>query len=94
MKKYKNQQRALSKEQSKIRVLAIERMLGSQKPLSISAIQKRLDLQYDIHAERKTIMSDIYAIDRFCPIEITYGRYGGYRKANILGGGRRWIVIV
>lgn len=78
----RHQQRAASKEQSKIRVLAIERMLAEGRKITARDIQSRLDLHYDIQVDRKTIYSDISAIDRFIPIEVIGGRYGGYKKYN------------
>lgn len=76
--------KALSKEQCKIRVLAIERMLSEGRKITATEIQRRLDLQYDIQVNRRTIYSDIYAIDRFMPIEVVTGRNGGYKKCNLL----------
>ena len=86
----KQRQRSASKEQSKIHVLAIERMLTEGRRITAGEIQRRLDLHYDIQVDRKTIYADIYAIDRFIPIEITSGRYGGFQKCNfeeVLGNG-------
>ena len=78
--------RALSHEQSKVRVLAIAKMLSEGRRLKSSEIQRRLEAQYDIVVDRKTIYSDIYAIDRIMPIDIRVGRYGGYQKWNFGGG--------
>lgn len=80
MDRESKRQKALSKEQTKFRVLAIERMLNEGRKLTSSEILRRLDLQYDIQIDRKTLYSDIYAIDKFMPIEVTAGRCGGYRK--------------
>jgi predicted DNA-binding transcriptional regulator YafY len=68
-----------SKEETKIRILAIERMLKEGRKLTCSEILRKLDLQYDIQIDRKTLYSDIYAIDKFMPIEVCTGRYGGYK---------------
>ena len=68
-----------SKEETKIRILAIERMLKEGRKLTSSEILQKLDLQYDIQIDRKTLYSDIYAIDKFMPIEVFAGRYGGYK---------------
>jgi predicted DNA-binding transcriptional regulator YafY len=85
-KEYRVDQRRIgaSKEQCKFRVLAIERMLSEGRKMTATEIQRRLDLQYDIQVNRKTIYSDIYAIDRFMPIEVIAGKNGGYRKYNVL----------
>lgn len=68
-----------SKEETKIRILAIERMLKEGRKLTAGEILRKLDLQYDIQIDRKTLYSDIYAIDKFMPIEVSTGRYGGYK---------------
>lgn len=83
MYKPNQRQRAASKEQSKIRVLAVYRMLAEGRKITASEIQRRLDLQHDIQVDRKTVYSDIYAIDRFMPIEVTSGRHGGFIKCNL-----------
>lgn len=82
----RSNQRALSKEQSKIRVLAVAKMLNEGRLLSASEIQRRLDLQYGIQVDRKTIYTDIYAINRFIPIAVMAGRNGGYCRCDVLGG--------
>lgn len=69
-----------SREQSKIRVLAIERMLDEGKKITAKEIQQRLDLKYDIQVTPLTIYRDICAIDRFMPIEVTHGYGGGFKK--------------
>ena len=69
-----------SREQSKIRVLAIERMLDEGKKITAKEIQQRLDLKYDIKVSPLTIYRDICAIDRFMPIEVTHGYGGGFKK--------------
>ena len=77
-------QKGFSKEQSKIRVIAIAKMLSEGKRLTSSEILRRLCLQYDIVCDRKTIYSDICAIDRIMPIEVMTGRSGGYKKYDFL----------
>lgn len=63
----------------KIRILAIERMLRKDSYITARQIVRRLDLIYDIHVDRKTIYSDMMAIDHFLPLEVKAGKYGGYR---------------
>ena len=75
-----------SKENTKTRVLAIERMLREGRRLTYTEILRRLDLQYDIQADRKTIYADMHAIDRFMPLDVTTGPYGGYKKYDVIGG--------
>lgn len=79
-------QKGFSKEQSKIRVLAIVLMLKDGQTISTSQILRKLKLQYGITADRKTIYSDMYAINMIIPIESVPGRYGGYRKVDVFGG--------
>lgn len=79
-------QKGFSKEQSKIRVLAIAMMLKNGQTISTSQILRKLKLQYGMTVDRKTIYSDMYAINMIIPIEGVPGRYGGYRKVDVLGG--------
>lgn len=83
MDKEAQRQKALCKEQCKIRVLAVAKMLNGGQLMTSNDILRRLELQYDIKAERKTIYDDIVAINRFVPIEVTGGRGGGYRKCVV-----------
>ena len=69
---------------TKTRILAIAKMLCERRRITSTEILRRLDLHYDIQVDRKTIKEDIYAIDRFFPIEIVSGRNGGYKKHNVL----------
>ena len=64
---------------NKIRLLAIERMLRKDQYITATQIMHRLDLVYDIQLERKTIYSDLMAIDRFIPLEVRAGNNGGYK---------------
>ena len=68
----------------KIRILAVAKMLSEGRRINSSEILRRLDLQYDIQADRKTIYSDICAIDRFMPIDLIPGRCGGYKKFDVM----------
>lgn len=63
----------------KVRILLIERMLSKEKFLSARDIARKLEKQYDIRVDRKTIMDDLMEIDRLIPLEVKTGRYGGYR---------------
>ena len=74
------QQRTMSNELSKIRVLAVERIIMENRKWTADEIRKRLRGQYDIEASRHAIYSDLRAIDRFIPLEAIEGRNGGYRK--------------
>ena len=85
--KHQYRQSALSRENSKIRVLAIKMMLDGGGVISTRTIMRRLELQYGMRTDRKTIMSDVRAIDRITPVEVIAGPKGGYRKLDVLGGG-------
>lgn len=62
-----------------MRILAIERMLKTDKYITAPEIIKNLDLVYDIQCSRQAIYNDMYAIDRFIPLEIKPGKNGGFR---------------
>ena len=68
--------------EGKIRLVAITLMILRGKKINSTNILHELDLKYDIQADRKTIYSDIAAIDRLIPIESTTGKGGGYQKIN------------
>ena len=82
----KTEKMALSREQTKIRVLAVERMLSKHYFISIAKIRERLDRHYGIKADTRTVFSDLMAIDRLYPLEERRGRYGGYRRMDVMGG--------
>ena len=77
--------RSTNKETARIRIIAVYRMIESTEKITTKEIQRRLLSQYGIDVERKTIYSDIAAIDRIIPIKSTFGKYGGYSKWNVLG---------
>jgi predicted DNA-binding transcriptional regulator YafY len=67
----------MKKDDSKIRLLAVERILQSGRKMSASQICAELMRKYDIKADKKTIYSDILAVNMFVPTEVYYGRNGG-----------------
>ena len=67
------------REDSKIRLLAVERMLRTDRYISATEIAERLEKRYDIRVDRKAIYSDLYAIDRIIPLEFKTGRNSGAR---------------
>ena len=73
-------QRTMSNELSKIRVLAVERIMMENRSWTANEIKSRLKSQYDMDVSRQAIYSDLRAIDRFIPLEAIEGRNGGYRK--------------
>lgn len=68
------------REYSRIRVIAVYRMILENDVISTTQIRKKLLDRYGITADRKTIYSDIAAIDRFIPIDTKSGKGGGFRK--------------
>ena len=70
---------------TKIRLLAVERMILRGEKITTQQILRELDLKYDIQVDRKSIISDIYAINRFIPIESKGGKNGGYQMVDVLG---------
>lgn len=85
MAKINQRQKGKSKEECRIRVLAIERMLLEGRRITSTEIARRLDLQYDIQVNRRTIYSDLYAIDRFMPLDIICGKNGGAKTYDVIG---------
>lgn len=74
-----------SKDTTKVRVLAIYLMLQSGRRITTREILRHLDLRYDIQVDRKTIYSDIYAINQIMPIDVRCGGTGGgYQKYDVL----------
>lgn len=71
--------------QSKVRLIAVYRILLRGRKVTSQDILRELDLRYDINCDRKTLCSDIAAIDRFTPIDIQAGRNGGYCLCDVLG---------
>lgn len=81
----KSKTRALAKEQTALRILAISRYLNYKKPLNCRNILAHLKSQYGITCDRKTIYSDIAAINRIVPVEVVYGPKGGFMYIDVLG---------
>ena len=77
-KKIRNQSQ--SREYNRIRVIAVYRMILEYDEISTTQIMQKLWDRYRIVCDRKTIYSDIAAIDRFIPIDAKSGRNGGFRK--------------
>lgn len=86
MEKEAKMRKAQSKEQCKTRVLAVAKMLNEGRNVTTAEILRRLELQYGITAERKTIYNDISVIDKVMPIDIIPGRTGGYKKCDLQNG--------
>lgn len=53
---------------SRLRLLAIERLFLNEKELRMKTIQKKLFNNYNIKAERKAIYKDIRALQQFLHI--------------------------
>jgi hypothetical protein len=54
-------------------------MLREDKYITAPEIVKKLDLEYDIQCHRQVVYNDMYAIDRFLPLEMKAGKNGGFR---------------
>ena len=63
----------------RMRILAIERMLSTEKYITAPEIVRRLDREYDIQCHRQVVYNDMYTIDRFIPLEMKAGKNGGFR---------------
>lgn len=72
------------KDDMKIRILAIERILKVGQVITSSEIIKELEGRFGITADRKTIYDDIRAISRIVPVECVSGKGGGYKLLNVL----------
>ena len=70
---------------AKIRLLAVENILRRKKLVSCAQIMRELDLRFGITCDRKTIYDDICAINRFYPVDVIYGKRGGYQVVDVLG---------
>ena len=70
------------RETDKIRLLAVERIIARGERVSTTQILRELEVRYDILADRKTIYTDLQAIDRFMPLDVTAGAHGGYKRIN------------
>ena len=64
---------------ARMRILAIERMLCTDRYIKAPEIVRRLDLIYNIQTDRRVVYKDLYAIDRFMPLEMKAGKNGGFR---------------
>lgn len=69
---------------TKIRILAIERMLANGQRLKCEEIQQELEQKYEIRADRETIFNDIRTLDMFMPIESYPGPGGGFQRVDVL----------
>jgi predicted DNA-binding transcriptional regulator YafY len=54
-------------------------MLSKERFMSAREIVKKLENQYEIYVDRKTVMDDLMAIDMMIPLETKNGKQGGYR---------------
>lgn len=63
-----------TRDNTKRRLLAVERMFQSGRPLTVQQILSKLDVEYDIKAKRQTIASDIQELTMFMPISVCRGK--------------------
>ena len=64
---------------ARMRILAIERMLSTDRYIKAPEIVRKLDLLYNIQTDRRVVYKDMYAIDKFMPLEMKPGNNGGFR---------------
>lgn len=72
------------KDNSKVRILAIERMLKPDQMITATEIMSRLEAEWDIVVDRKTVYDDLKAINLIVPIKSESGKNGGYMLTNVL----------
>lgn len=74
----------MNKENSKIKMLAIERMFQTKRHLSMRDIIDTLERRYDIKADRRTVYDDIACLTMFMNIQTEGGgRYLRYYLAEM-----------
>ena len=76
--------RQTGREDGKVRVIAIYRMLLRGEKITTAQILAELKSRFGITADRKTIYSDVAAIDRIVPIKGIPGRGGGYCRWDVI----------
>ena len=72
------------KDNSKVRLLAIERMLKPDQMITATEIIARLAAEWGIVVDRKTVYDDLKAINLIVPIKSECGKNGGYIMTNVL----------
>ena len=71
------------RDDAKIRLLLIERMLSYDKVISAAEIIRRLEPR-GIYADRKTIYDDMAAINKIMPLESKPGYGGGFYRVDVV----------
>lgn len=74
----------MKRDDAKVRILLIERMIRYDKIINSTEILHRLE-QRGIYADRKTIYDDIAAINMIIPVESVNGKNGGFRYVDVIG---------
>lgn len=77
--------RQANRENAKVRVIAVYRMLLRGKLMTSTQILSELQAHYGITADRKTIYDDVAAIDRIRPIKVIPGKRGGFILWDVMG---------
>ena len=77
--------RQTGRENCKFRVIVIYCELMKKQKVTTKQIINLLQRRYGITVDRKTIYSDIAAINRIVPIMSIAGRNGGYVYWDVLG---------
>ena len=76
---------AENKALTKLRVLAVYMIIMRNQKVTTRRILAELERKYGITVDRKTIYTDISALDRLVPIKIEAGRNGGYSIHDVYG---------
>ena len=72
-----------NRDNTKERILAMERIFLRKKPLNVPQIIDKLDREYDIQVERKTVYNDIAVLTMFLNIcEFGVGRNHVYQLVD------------
>ena len=69
----------MKRDDIKVRILAVERMLSKDRYITTTEILRRLELRHDIKVDRKRVYDDLRAIDLIVPLDVKVGIHGGYK---------------
>lgn len=75
----------MKRDDAKLRLLLVERMLRNDRIISTKEILRRLESR-GIIADRKTIYDDIKAINLIVPVKSFAGKRGGFMIWDVMGG--------
>lgn len=73
----------MKRDDAKVRILLIERMLRYDRKITSKEILRKL-AQRGIYADRKTIYDDVAAINMIIPVESSSGNNGGFQYVDVI----------